>query len=97
MSLRVLARGASWNRSPMRSKSSPYRATSRRSSRSTFRVSRSATTSPSPTEITDEEMEAAGIVEEPSDEAAEEVEAEEETEEVSPDEGEGPAGQNLQP
>jgi large subunit ribosomal protein L25 len=50
-----------------------------------------------PTEITDEEMEAAGIVEEPSDEAAEEDEAEEETEEVAPGEGEGPAGQNLQP
>jgi len=40
-----------------------------------------------PTEITDEEMEAAGIVEEPSDEDAEEVEAEEETEGVSPEEG----------
>ena len=50
-----------------------------------------------PTEITDEEMEAAGIVEEPSDEDAEEVEAEEETEGVSPKEGEGPAGQNFQP
>ncbi len=56
-----------------------------------------ATTVTTPTEITDEEMEAAGIVEEPSDEAAEEVEAEEETEEVAPEEGEGPAGQNLQP
>jgi len=55
-----------------------------------------ATVTP-PTEITDEEMEAAGIVEEPSDEGAEEVEAEERTEEVSPQEGEGPAGQNLQP
>lgn len=50
-----------------------------------------------PTEITDEEMEAAGIVEEPSDEEAEEVEREEGTEEISPEEGEGPAGQNLQP
>ena len=50
-----------------------------------------------PTEITDEEMEAAGIVEEPSDEDAEEVEVEEETEGVSPEEGEGPAGQNFQP
>ena len=49
-----------------------------------------------PTEITDEEMEAAGIVEEPSDEDAEEIEAEEETKGVSPEEGEGPAGQNLQ-
>ena len=55
-----------------------------------------ATVTP-PTEITDEEMEAAGIVEEPSDEDAEEVEAEEETEGVSPEEGEGPAGQNFQP
>ncbi len=55
-----------------------------------------ATVTP-PTEISDEEMEAAGIVEEPSDEAAEEVEREEGTEEVSPEEGEGPAGQNLQP
>jgi large subunit ribosomal protein L25 len=50
-----------------------------------------------PTEISDEEMEAAGIVEEPSDEQAEEVEREEGTEVVSPEEGEGPAGQNLQP
>jgi|SRR5918998_4397190 large subunit ribosomal protein L25 len=50
-----------------------------------------------PTEITDEEMEAAGIVEEPSDEETEEVEGDEGTEAVSPEEGEGPAGQNLQP
>ncbi len=50
-----------------------------------------------PTEITEEEMEAAGIVEEPAEEEAEEVEVEEESEEVSPEEGEGPAGQNLQP
>ncbi len=50
-----------------------------------------------PTEITDEDMEAAGIVEEPSDEQAEEVGIEEGTEEVSPAEGEGPAGQNFQP
>jgi large subunit ribosomal protein L25 len=55
-----------------------------------------ATVTP-PTEISDEEMEAAGIVEEPSDEQAEEVEREEGTEGVSPKEGEGPAGQNLQP
>jgi large subunit ribosomal protein L25 len=55
-----------------------------------------ATVTP-PTEITEEEMEAAGIVEEPSEEEAEEVEVEEETEEVPPEEGEGPAGQNLQP
>jgi len=45
-----------------------------------------------PTEISDEEMEAAGIVEEPSDEQAEEVEIEEGTEEVSPAEGEGSTG-----
>jgi large subunit ribosomal protein L25 len=53
-----------------------------------------------PTEITEEEMEAAGIVEEePEEEAAEEEEGEEapeESEEASPEEGEGPAGQNLQ-
>ena len=48
-----------------------------------------------PTEITDEDLDAAGIVEEPSDED-EETEGEEGTEEVSPEEGEGPAGQNLQ-
>ena len=56
-----------------------------------------AATVTTPTEITDEEMEAAGIVEEPSDEQAEEVQIEEGTEEVSPAEGEGPAGQNFQP
>jgi large subunit ribosomal protein L25 len=56
-----------------------------------------AATVTQPTEITDEDMEAAGIVEEPSDEQAEEVQIEEGTEEVSPAEGEGPAGQNLQP
>jgi large subunit ribosomal protein L25 len=56
-----------------------------------------ATVTP-PTEISDEEMEAAGILEEPSDEQAEEVEREEGTEEVSVEEREtGPAGQNLQP
>ena len=56
-----------------------------------------ATVTP-PTEISDEEMEAAGILEEPSDEQAEEVEREEETEEISVEEREtGPAGQNLQP
>jgi large subunit ribosomal protein L25 len=51
-----------------------------------------------PTEITEEEMEAAGIVEEePEEEEGEEPEeAPEETEEASPEEGEGPAGQNLQ-
>ncbi len=51
-----------------------------------------ATVTP-PTEITDDDLDAAGIVEEPSDE---ETEVEEGTEEVSPEEGEGPAGQNLQ-
>ena len=56
-----------------------------------------AATVTQPTQITDEDMEAAGIVEEPSDEQAEEVQIEEGTEEVSPAEGEGPAGQNLQP
>ena len=55
-----------------------------------------ATVTP-PTEITDEEMEAAGIVEEPSDEEADEVELDEGTKKVFPEEGEGPAGQNLQP
>ncbi len=52
-----------------------------------------------PTEITDEEMEAAGIVEEPSDEVeAEEARVEEGTEEIPVEEREtGPAGQNLQP
>ena len=56
-----------------------------------------ATVTP-PTEISDEEIEAAGIVEEPSDEQAEEVEREEGTEEIPAKEREtGPAGQNLQP
>jgi large subunit ribosomal protein L25 len=56
-----------------------------------------ATVTP-PTEISDEEIEAAGIVEEPSDEQAEEVEREEGTEEIPVEEREtGPAGQNLQP
>lgn len=58
-----------------------------------------AATVTTPTEVTEDDLEAAGIVEEPSDdEAAEGVEpdAEEGTEAVSPQEGEGPAGQNLQ-
>lgn len=65
-----------------------------------------AVTITAPTEITEEEMEAAGIVEEPTDEeeaaaeaaeAEEEAEgAEEETEGADPGEGEGPAGQNVQ-
>ena len=50
-----------------------------------------AATVTAPTEITEEDLEAAGVVEEPSDE-----EAAEGTEETSPEEGEGPAGQNLQ-
>jgi large subunit ribosomal protein L25 len=51
-----------------------------------------------PTEVTEEEMEAAGIVEEPSEEAAEEAGVEEGTEEIPTEEREtGPAGQNLQP
>ncbi len=53
-----------------------------------------AATVTAPTEITDEDLEAAGVVEEPSDEEA--AEGEEGTEEASPEEGEGPAGQNLQ-
>ena len=57
-----------------------------------------AATGTPPTEISDEEIEAAGIVEEPSDEQAEEVEREEGTEEIPAEEREtGPAGQNLQP
>jgi large subunit ribosomal protein L25 len=62
-----------------------------------------AVTITAPTEITEEEMEAAGIVEEPTDEeeaaAAEDEEAaegEEATDEDAPGEGEGPAGQNVQ-
>jgi large subunit ribosomal protein L25 len=57
-----------------------------------------AATVTAPTEITEEDLEAAGVVEEPSEEeAAEEAaEGEEGTEEASPEEGEGPAGQNLQ-
>jgi large subunit ribosomal protein L25 len=57
-----------------------------------------AATVTAPTEITEEDLEAAGVVEEPSDEeAAEEAaEGEEGTGEASPEEGEGPAGQNLQ-
>jgi large subunit ribosomal protein L25 len=51
-----------------------------------------------PTEITEEEIEAAGIIEEPSDVEAGETRVEEETEEIPVEEREtGPAGQNLQP
>ena len=58
-----------------------------------------AATVTAPTEITEEDLEAAGVVEEESEEAepvegaAEEPEGKEEP---SPEEGEGPAGQNLQ-
>ena len=54
-----------------------------------------AATVTAPTEITEEEMEAAGIVEEEAEEAVEEA-PEEGEEEPPPEEGEGPAGQNLQ-
>jgi large subunit ribosomal protein L25 len=56
-----------------------------------------AVTVTAPTEITEEDLEAAGVVEEES-EVAEPVEgaAEEPEEGPSPEEGEGPAGQNLQ-
>jgi large subunit ribosomal protein L25 len=55
-----------------------------------------AATVTAPTEITEEDLEAAGVVEE-EPEGAEPVEVEEEAEEEpSPEEGEGPAGQNLQ-
>ena len=54
-----------------------------------------AVTVTAPTEISEEEMEAAGIVEEPTEEAAEEAaEGEEAPEEDAPEEG--PAGQNPQ-
>jgi large subunit ribosomal protein L25 len=58
-----------------------------------------AATVTAPTEISEEEMEAAGIVEEPTDEAAEgeeAVEGEAAPEEDAAEEGEGPAGQNVQ-
>ena len=58
-----------------------------------------AVTVTTPTEVTEEDLEAAGIVEEPSDdETAEGVQpdVEEGTAQVSPENGEGPAGQNLQ-
>jgi large subunit ribosomal protein L25 len=58
-----------------------------------------AATVTAPTEITEEDLEAAGVVEEEPDEAAEGKEPEEgaeEAEESSREGGEGPAGQNLQ-
>ncbi len=54
-----------------------------------------AATITAPTEITEEEIEAAGIVEEPTDEE-EAAKGEEATDEDTPGEGEGPAGQNVQ-
>jgi large subunit ribosomal protein L25 len=57
-----------------------------------------AATVTAPTEITEEDLEAAGVVEEEA-EGAEPVEGEGHTEgeeEPSPEDGEGPAGQNLQ-
>src|ERR671921_510425 len=59
-----------------------------------------AATVTAPTEITEEEMEAAGIVEEPTDEeelagVEEAAEGEEASDEYA-EEGEGPAGQNVQ-
>ncbi len=56
-----------------------------------------AATVTAPTEITEEDLEAAGVVEEEAEEAGAPAEGEAgETEEPSPEEGEGPAGQNLQ-
>ena len=54
-----------------------------------------AATITAPTEITEEDMEAAGIVEEPTDEE-EAAKGEEATDEDTLGEGEGPAGQNVQ-
>ena len=60
-----------------------------------------AATVTAPTEITEEDLEAAGVVEEEPEEDIEEgeeapEEAPEGEEEPSPEEGEGPAGQNVQ-
>ena len=58
-----------------------------------------AVTVTTPTEVTEDDLEAAGIVEEPSEEETAEgvqPDAEEGIEEVSPEEREGPAGQNVQ-
>ena len=58
-----------------------------------------AATVTAPTEITEEELEEAGVVEEEPEEPEEGAEGEEELEEgeePSPEEGEGPAGQNAQ-
>ena len=55
-----------------------------------------AVTVTTPTEITEEELEAAGVVEEEPEEAEAAEEEPEGEEEPSPEEGEGPAEQNLQ-
>lgn len=55
-----------------------------------------AATVTAPTEITDEELEAAGVVEEAPEEGVEAPAGEGYSEEPAPEEGEGPADQNLQ-
>lgn len=55
-----------------------------------------AATVTAPTEITEEELEAAGVVEEEPEEVAEEGEEGAEEGEEAPEEGEGPADQNVQ-
>jgi large subunit ribosomal protein L25 len=56
-----------------------------------------AVTVTTPTEITEEDLEAAGVVEEePEETEAAEEPGTEEAEEAAPEEGEGPADQNLQ-
>jgi large subunit ribosomal protein L25 len=56
-----------------------------------------AVTVTTPTEITEEDLEAAGVVEEePEETEAVEEPGTEEAEEAAPEEGEGPADQNLQ-
>jgi large subunit ribosomal protein L25 len=55
-----------------------------------------AVTVTAPTEITEEDLEAAGVVEEEPEEGEPVEGAAEQGEEPSPEEGEGPAGQNVQ-
>jgi large subunit ribosomal protein L25 len=55
-----------------------------------------AATVTAPTEITEEDLEAAGVVEEPEEGEPEEGEPVEGEEGAAPEEGEGPANQNLQ-
>jgi len=55
-----------------------------------------AATVTAPTEITEEDLEAAGVVEEPEEGEPEEGEPEEGEDGAAPEEGEGPANQNLQ-